>query len=306
MASLFGLLAGILFATALLLGSQALRRLPLTSVYAWGQVGAIGILVTAIMALRAPFVPDSLPGAAALLASGFVSTGMGRLLSLSGAFRLGVAKSGTIQASLYPTTAAILAIWLLDQPLTLARVGGIATILAGLYVALLLPTIGGSRLAAQPARATSWTAVLFPVGAGACYGIADGLRAFGVERVSVPVTAALTVATAGAIVGAVMTVWRMSHHRGSNHPAPLPTESGPRAPKTVSILSGAATSLAILSVLAGLRIGDVAQVSPVSAMMPLWLVLMSSLLAHERRRITVNLLLGAIVVCAGAAWIGTT
>lgn len=303
MASLFGLMAGMLFAASLLLGSQAMRRLPLTSVYGWGQVGAIGVLVATIVVLRLPLLPDSATGAIALLVSGFVSAGMGRLLSLAGAFRLGAARSGTIQASFYPTTAALLAVWFLDQPLTLARVVGIATILVGLYGALLAPTIRGKKTIAQPAQPISLSWIMIPIGAGVCYGVADMLRAIGAARVPSPVTGALVVATSGAIVGAVMTLRRRQQREGSA-PAVDASSSGPRAPRIVSMMGGVTQSLAVLSVLAGLQIGDVAQVSPLTAMLPLWLVLGSALLAHERRRLTINLLIGAVVVCAGGIWIG--
>jgi drug/metabolite transporter (DMT)-like permease len=62
---------------------------------------------------------------------------------------------------------------------------------------------------------------------------------------------------------------------------------------------------AILALLAGLQVGDVAQVSPVAATQPLWLVLISSLVAHERERLDGRLLAGATIVVIGAAWIGT-
>jgi drug/metabolite transporter (DMT)-like permease len=123
------------------------------------------------------------------------------------------------------------------------------------------------------------------------------------------VTSALTVAVSTTVMWGLSLFW-FGLLRGIPRASAAPGRSR-RSPdgmgwaRFFAAVAGMTYVGAILALLAGLQVGDVSQVSPVAATQPLWLVVISSLLAQERRRLDARLVAGAIVVVLGAAWIGT-
>jgi drug/metabolite transporter (DMT)-like permease len=317
MASLFGLMAGILFAVGLVAGSLAMRRLSLGAAYGWGQVAGLVVLLVAVSVAGAPLLPGWNSATLALVASGLVAGLLGRMFALSGAHRLGPAVSGTVQAGTYATSASVLAVLLLHQHVSVSRAFGIAATLIGLYVAVAARaapdgTLGPSdSVGHRSALLDMPQALLVPAMAGLCYGFAEQLRAYGVGSILPPVTSALTVAASTTVLWGLLLLWRAGASWGRARPlgGALSAVGGPPAglgmARLFACIAGLTYVGAILALLAGLQVGDVAQVSPVAATQPLWLVLISGLIAHERKRLDGRLLAGATIVVIGAAWIGT-
>jgi drug/metabolite transporter (DMT)-like permease len=317
MASVFGLMAAVLFAGGLVAGAVAMRQMSLTAVYACGQiVGPVSLGLAAWLTGTA-VLPGWSSATVALIASGLVAGLFGRWFALAGAHRLGPAVSGTVQAGAYAMSASALAALLLGQHVGLSRALGIAATLAGLSVAIFgrrSAVHGAGELAPTAGRpSTSWIplTMLIPTVAGLCYGIAEQLRAYGVGSPLEPLTSALTVSVATMLVWAAMTlartyrVWRKPSDAIAMISQVGRWPPGQSRARLLACVAGLTYVGAILSLLAGLQVGDVSQVSPVAATQPLWLVLFASLVARERRRLDRHLVLGSVMVVVGAAWIGT-
>lgn len=246
----------------------------------------VNIVVLVPLAGLVHFPTYHLPVVAVLAfaGAGFVGTMLGRAFEYAGIERIGASRSEPIKAS-QPLHAALLAVFLLGESLSVARLAGIVCIVAGIALISWESQSGAGVDAENPLKG-----LLFPFAAAFFFGIEPIFAKVGFAA-GTPVLVGLAVKTLAATVA--FTAFLRS--RGS-----LPSlATVDRSSLRWYVAAGVANTLFLLAYYAALEIAPVVLVIPVLQASPLFVIAISLVFLERLERITPRLVLGALVVVAG-------
>lgn len=213
------------------------------------------------------------------VAAGAAAPGIGRLLLYTGVGRVGVARTSAFVATT-PFFAVAMAIAALGERPTWMTLGGAACVVAG-----------GALLAMRVREDRSWRRrdLAFPVLAAASFGLRDNFMRAGLTHYPQPMVAA-----AVATFTAVVVMWTLAALGGPG------ARRLPRAGLGYMALAGAAESVAYVTMLRALGVGDVSVVSPLVHAQPLFTVVLALLFLRDLERVTWRVAVASALVVAGA------
>ncbi|MDG5778446.1 EamA family transporter [Haloarculaceae archaeon H-GB2-1] len=228
----------------------------------------------------------TLAGAALFLTAGIVGTAVGRLAVFAGVDRVGASINSAV-ISTRPFFAGLLAVVFLGERVTLVTLSGIVVLVVGLTVLAL--SRGGDRSGWQPRD------LLYPLAAAAAFGVGNVARKFGLDAFAgVTLLEAVALNELGAMV-ALGTYAVVADRRD--------IFDAPRRSYAYFAGSGTITAVALLSLFAALQIGRVVVVDPLTATAPLFTAVFAAVFLRDLERVTLRLVLGAILVVVGVVLI---
>jgi DME family drug/metabolite transporter len=287
-AQVFAVLSALAFTTGSLTSRYGLRTsTPLTSTLILGLV-TLGIYGPIALA-TSPVLEYELKGLLLFVAAGALSPGLARTLLNMSIQRVGLARSVTIINSA-PLVTVVLAVAALGERPS-----------PGVYLGTFL-LVTGVMLLAEEQRAASksdgrgktvWYYFLYALVAGLFMGVAMAIRKLGIVLIP-SLSTGLSMAAIGTLL--ILFLW---------YPF-LPREERFKfSCQGVGwfLASAFFTSSAHLFFFVALQRGPLATVAPLSSTGPLFALGYSWLLLREVERLSIRLVAGAFLICAGAALI---
>ncbi|WP_458207007.1 EamA family transporter [Haladaptatus sp. NG-SE-30] len=218
------------------------------------------------------------------LSAGFVGTAVGRLAAFGGVRRVG-ASINSAGISTRPLFATMLAVAVLDEPLSLTTAIGIVVLVAGLTILALAK--GGDL------RGWELRDLAFPLGAAGAFAVGNVVRRFGLSTTDVTVLQAVALNETAAFVA--LFGYALARNRRDVLTAPRETYG-------LFATSGVITAIALLSLFAALSLPDgrVAIVDPLTGTAPLFTTVFAYFLLRDVERVTRGIVAGATLVVVGA------
>ncbi|RAW45252.1 hypothetical protein DQW50_09795 [Halorubrum sp. 48-1-W] len=219
--------------------------------------------------------------------AGVVGLVLGRVCMFAGIERIGASRTTPI-VSASTLVAAVLAVWLFDETLTLPHLAGIVCIVAG------VATISWVTASTDPSHDSlrdAGTSLLFPMGAAVFVGIEPILVRVGLDT-GTPVLVGLTVMMVTAFVG-------YAGYRSLNG-RPVPSVFGdPHTGWYVG--AGVASTAGLLAYFGAIASAPVVIAIPITHTAPLIVIALSVVFLPRRlERVTWLLVVGSAVVVVGA------
>lgn len=224
-------------------------------------------------------------------AAGVVGDGLGRFSMLGAVDRLGPSLAIPIQTAAYPLVAVVAGVVILSETVTLPQIVGAATVVVGIWV-LLVPGSAAKEGtdSSEPAREKhAWPWLALAAFAGVAFASSDVLRKSGLDDIPSPPFGAL-VAVGSMLVLVSVTAWSVPGLRKQ-------VRLGPSW--SWLVVAGVCIAFALLAVFEALEKGAVSTVGPIIAAQPLAIIVLSWLLLHNIERVTMRLVVGAVLVVAG-------
>ncbi|HYJ13943.1 MAG TPA: DMT family transporter [Candidatus Limnocylindria bacterium] len=275
---IIALSAAITYALSFILSKRGFKNsTPITITFVSLLIQSVTLLT---IALTVTGIPKVTPFVFLLFAIAGVLQAVVRMLTYIGIEKIGAARSGPIRASV-PIWSAAIAIFFLGETVNAAI--GLGTILV----------VGGILL-------ISWRAdehvkdfrpwfIIAPLLAAILGGVVYPIRRYALRFSDEPIFF-------GAVVGSVGLFCTAAY-------LALPTTKEKlvwnRASIGYFIAGGAFESLGLLLVLYALSFGPVVMVTPLTATLPLWVVLLSKMFLGDVEKITSRIVVGAGLVVAG-------
>jgi drug/metabolite transporter (DMT)-like permease len=215
--------------------------------------------------------------------SGLAGPCIGRILLFTGINRVGSSTASTLY-SIKPLFAAIAAILILDEHLTFGI--GLATVIMVAGLAIISTNESSGRIQ-QP---RSKTDLVFPIAAGAAYGLSNVLRKIGLNinydplmGVVVQNITALSFSLPLALFrkGGKQIVWEKNMAWAA------------------FVLSGIFSVLGQLALFQALAMGTVIIVSPLSSISPLFVIAIAAIFLRQLELVTWKITLGAVFIVSG-------
>ena len=208
---------------------------------------------------------------------------IGRLLLFVGINRLGSSTASTLY-SIKPLFSAIAAVLILGESLTPGI--AVATLIMVAGLAIISSKESGSRFQ----RSWSKKDLIFPVAAGAAYGFAHVFRKIGLNINHDPLMGVVVQNVAALSFSLTPALFRKNRHQvvWKNQTAWIAFG-----------LSGIFSVLGQLSLFQALEIGSVIIVSPLSAISPLFVIVMAGIFLKQLERVTWKITVGAIFIVIG-------
>jgi DME family drug/metabolite transporter len=290
MVIMFAAVAAFLFAAGSVTAKRGMQNTNAIS----ALLVSSGVAAVLLAIATAFSIPDSVAFSSVLffVAAGVVGDGVGRFSMLGAVDRLGPSIAIPIQTAAYPLIAVLGGIVVLSETVTLPQIAGAVTVVAGIWVLLFQ---GSSETAessdsggAAPPK-PGWLALALPVLAGVGFATSDLLRKSGLDETPNPAFAALVAVAGMLILISVGTVLLPSLRRRIS--------VGPGWGWLVA--AGFCFAGGLLAVFEALEQGAVSAVGPIIAAQPLAIVLLSWALLHNIERITLRMVMGAVLVVAG-------
>lgn len=270
------LVAALLSAVATILARHGLRESdPYTGVWINMVVGAVGLWICVLATGGVGEI--STRSLLLFAAAGLIGTVGGRLTRFLAISKVGASVSAAV-SSLTPLIATILAILFLGERVTLALLVGTTVITIG---TLLLSTSGG-RLGFRP-----WQ-IVWPLLSATCFGIVQIIRKMGLDGMG-PVLGTSINLTAAAI--AFTALMLASGHRG------IYTCRG--RPLIHFVFAGIAENTGVLLTIVALTLGAVSVVIPLTAAMPIFVLILSYFFLKGVEVITARVVAGALLIVLG-------
>jgi len=250
-------------------------------------IGVDAAIYVLLLVLRGevPFVDLSLGTLAVFVVAGLFGTAIGRIAIFSGNDLVGASISSAV-VSARPLFATMLAIGFLGEAVTIETVAGVIVLVVGLAV---LSLARGGDLSGWETRD-----LLVPMLAAVCFAIGNVLRRFGLLTGEVTALEAVAVNEVAALIALIA----FAVVRGRRD---LLT----RPPRTYAIfgVSGVITAGALLSMFTAFSLpgGQVALVDPLMATAPLFTLVFSAVLLRDLERVSVGVVVGAVLVVIGVA-----
>ncbi len=234
------------------------------------------------------FVPLSAfwtPAIGYFIAAGLFAPAIGQTLGYLGIQRVGVARSSPIVNSA-PIFSSILAVIFLGEVWTLQNIMGTGLVILGVII------LSSSRPAESPWRKID---IIYPILAALAFGISTTLRKTGLMTVQRPIlAAAVTVGTALFVLSVLIQI------QGGRRVLKLNRQSGGWLIAAALVNTGA-----ILSVFSALNVGKIVRVEPLIASNPLLSILWTGIFLREIERLSVRVVIGALVTVAGTVLVAT-
>ncbi|WP_458186950.1 EamA family transporter [Haladaptatus sp. NG-WS-4] len=241
---------------------------------------------TALIALEGtnPFVGLSPVTVGIFLFGGFVGTAVGRLAAFGGVRRVG-ASINSAGISTRPLFATMLAVAVLDEPLSLATGIGIVVLVAGLTI---LALAKGGDIGGWERRDLA-----FPLAAAGAFAVGNVVRRFGLATTETTPLQAVALNETAAFVA--LFGYAIARNRRDVLTAPRETYG-------LFAASGTLTAVALLSLFAALSLPDgrVAIVDPLTGTAPLFTTVFAYFLLRDVERVTRGIVVGASLVVVGA------
>lgn len=261
-----------------------------------GDVGdAIVVVMVINLLLVAPpaailYYPEyglSWPAAGAFAAAGVSGLMLGRICLFGGIQALGASRTTPV-VSASTLVSAVLAVWLLDESLTVPHVVGIVLIVAGITI---ISWLTASDAGADASVREVGVSLLLPLGAALFIGIEPIFVRTGLDS-GTPIPVGLAVMMTAAFVSYV------GHRRLRGG-----VVSPPRRSSNLRWYAGAglASTMGLVTYFAALEAAPVVIVIPIIQVSPLIVIAISAAFLPERlERVTWRLVAAAVVVVAGA------
>jgi drug/metabolite transporter (DMT)-like permease len=272
------LLAAIAYAISFILSKRGLRHsTPITITF-------VSLLIQTVVLSALVFAFTGVPSAPTFVLVIFVIAGVlqavVRQLTYIGIEKIGAARSGPIRASV-PFWSAAIAIFFLGEKMTLTVAAGTLLVFVGILLI--------SWRADEGVKDFRRWYVIAPLLAAILGGVIYPLRRYALRFSDEPIYFGAVVG----IVGLICTAMFLA----------LPTTQDRLIWNRQSIgyfaVGGAFESLGLLLVLYALTYGPVVVVTPLTATLPLWVVLGSKLFLRDLEKITPRIVAGAMFVVAG-------
>ncbi len=250
-------------------------------------VGYVINLVVILPAALVVYYPDyglTPLSVAAFVGAGIAGSLLGRGCHYAAISRVGASRAEAVKAS-QSLHAAIIAVVLLDEPLSAAHLGAIVLIILGLF---LLATeqvddpISGRQLTLR--------SFAYPVAGAIFFGLQPAIAKLGLAE-GTPVVVGLSISLAAAGFGYV------GFLRVQND---LPTAASVGPHLRGFAIAGVGATVFMLAFYSSLAVAPVAVVVPIVQSSPILIVLTSAVLLRKQERITPRLLAAIGVVVTGA------
>jgi len=214
------------------------------------------------------------------LAAGIIGPFFGRLLLYIGIERVGTAIASTLYED-KPLFAVVAAVIFLSEPLSLPIFLGLALMMAGTAI-VSLEKSGG-----QIERKWSKKDLIFPLIAGACYGVSHVLRKLGLNITPSPLVGVMAQNIGAITFVPILALTRMNQENilSNNKRAWL-----------LFGLVGILQALAQWCLFRALEIGKVVVVSPLSSLSTFFVLILTALFLHGLEKVTWKIVLGAVLV----------
>lgn len=283
-----GLLAAAVAAVAL--AAQALLIRVGTDGGRASDAVVVGLLVNVVVllpvtaAVHYPAVGLTLRSVGAFVAAGLVGSLAGRAFYFEGIGRAGASRAEAVKAS-QSLHAALLAVVIVGEALSVAHLSAIALIVVGL---VLLAT----EEAEDPltGEGIGLRALAYPLAGAVFFGLEPSLAKLGFAE-GTPVLVGLSVKIVAATAGFLLYLaWQGA----------LPSRRETRADLGWFVAAGVANTVFLLGLYSGLAVAPVNVVIPIVQTSPLLVVVGSAFLLGRYERITPRLVAAAVVVVAGA------
>jgi DME family drug/metabolite transporter len=277
-AQVIALLAAIAYALSFILAKRGMRHsTPITITF-------VSLLLQTTILFIVAFAVTGIPEIPAFIFAIFVIAGVlqavVRQLTYIGIEKIGAARSGPIRASV-PLWSATLAIVFLGERMTTVIALGTLLVFAGIVLI--------SWRADEGIKDFRPWYVIAPLLAAMLGGVVYPLRRYALRYSDEPIYFGAIVGVVGLLctslyIAVPATKERLVWHRQSIG---------------YFIAGGGFESLGLLLVLYALTYGPVIVVTPLTATLPLWVVLGSKLFLHDLEKITPRIIAGAALVVAG-------
>jgi uncharacterized membrane protein len=208
---------------------------------------------------------------------------MGRFLLYIGINRVGSSIAATLY-SIKPLFSAIAAVLILGENLTTAIAAATVIMVAGLAI------VSFEESGKQFAGSWSKKDLIFPIMAGAAYGLSHIFRKIGLNINHDPLMGVVVQNAAALAFSLTLTFFKKNQQQVSviNRRAWI-----------VFGLSGIFSVLGQLAMFYALNIGSVLIVSPLSAISPLFIIMIAAIFLRKIERVTWKITLGAVLIIAG-------
>lgn len=283
MAALLAISSSFFYALMMIISRFGLKE---TDSFSGGLISMFFSLIVALVvfAVVMPIHAIDMRAILFFVAAGISGPCIARLLLYAGINRLGSAITSSVY-SVKPLFAALIAVMLLGEKITLTIGIGTLFIIAGLVI------ISSTKSDAQTTGSWSKIDLIFPLLAGAGYGLAAVLRKLGLLITPEPVVGLLVQNIAALSFPLIIASVQKSHKKRA-----WSTLRG----WVIFGLAGIASSIGQICVLVALNIGNVVIVAPLATISPLFVLLMAALFLSNMERITwkIGLGTGCILVAA--------
>ena len=215
--------------------------------------------------------------------SGLSGPCLGRFLLFIGINRLGSSIASTLY-SIKPLFSAVAAVLILGENLTTGIAAATVIMVAGLAIVSFEES--GKRIE------SSWSKkdLIFPIMAGAAYGLANVFRKIGLNINHDPMMGVVAQNVTALWFSLTMALLKKNHQQVTvNY----------RKAWIVFGLSGIFSVLGQLAMFHALNIGSVIIVSPLSTISPLFIIVIAGIFLRKVERITWRIVLGAVLIIGG-------
>lgn len=219
------------------------------------------------------------------VAAGFFAPGIGRTLSYLGIERIGVARSVPIVNS-SPIFASVFAVIFLGEVWVLQNIVGTLLVIGGVIILSTIKPVQGDWRKID---------VIFPILGALAFGISTTLRKAGLTELNIPLLAAATTATTAVLVSFVLVQFQGG----------LRTLKIDRSSFAWLFTASLFNTAAMLSVFYALSFGRVVVVEPLVNCNPLLSILLTAMFLKEVEKLSLRILLGAVLTVAGTILVAT-
>lgn len=277
---LVAVVAAAMYAVSFIVARRGLRYSTPATVTTFSMVFQAGIFSVAV-AIQG--IPDFSWNAVALMVAAGSLQPFVRQLTYRGMQTIGAARSGSLRAT-HPFWAGIIAISLLGEELTLPVFLGNVTVVAGIAAI----SREGAKANETKADSPGWY-VLVPLTAAVMAGIAFPLRRAALTLTPAPVFFTAVTGTVGlALLGITQTVPGLAQRYVWDRRAFWPF-----------VAAGLFEGVSAGGILYALNAGEVIVIAPITATLPMWILLGTVIFLRDMERVTRGTVLGTMLVVTG-------
>jgi len=242
------------------------------------------VFIRGTVDLLANFTVDSV---IIFMVGGVVGTTLGRLTAFTGVERVGASIANAL-ISTRPLFSSVLAVTVLRESMSIYTGLGIAAIVVGLGI--LSRTKGGD--------VEGWRRweLVFPLAAAVAFALGNVIRRYGLQETGLSALEAVALNEAGAFLALAPYVFFIKREQVFN----VSNRSW-----SLFVTHGLLTSAALISLFEALRRGPLVVVEPFSSLAPLFTVIFSYFLLDDLESITVDVIVGVLVVLVGVVFVST-